>query len=173
MDALAPAERARREIGQRTLMLFRETEVAGAFVIEVEPIKDERGFFGRAWCRSELAKRGLSNAIEQINTAVSVQRGTLRGMHYQLAPHAEVKIVQCTRGRVYDVAVDLRPELFNYINEGEELVDLPFTRLREQRLLATYKYPGFWQSMDTFKDKIAFDRMEARGECPWKVWTAK
>jgi dTDP-4-dehydrorhamnose 3,5-epimerase len=110
VDALAPAERPQREIGRRTLMLFRETEVAGAFVIEVEPIKDERGFFGRVWCRSELAKRGLSNAIEQINTAVSVQKGTLRGIHYQLAPHAEVKIIQCTRGRVYDVAVDLRPE---------------------------------------------------------------
>jgi glucose-1-phosphate cytidylyltransferase len=64
----------------------------------------------------------------------------------------------------------LRQEIFDYINEGDELVDQPFTRLREQRLLATYKYDGFWQAMDTFKDKIAFDRMDGKGECPWKIW---
>jgi glucose-1-phosphate cytidylyltransferase len=65
----------------------------------------------------------------------------------------------------------LRNDIFDYINEGDELVDQPFTRLREKRLLATYKYTGFWQAMDTFKDKINFDRMDAKGECPWKVWT--
>jgi glucose-1-phosphate cytidylyltransferase len=64
----------------------------------------------------------------------------------------------------------LRPEIYNYINEGEELVDEPFTRLREKRLLATYRYSGYWQAMDTFKDKIALDRMEAQGDCPWAVW---
>jgi glucose-1-phosphate cytidylyltransferase len=64
----------------------------------------------------------------------------------------------------------LRSEIFDYINEGEELVEEPFARLREKRLLATYKYTGFWQSMDTFKDKIAFERMDGKGECPWKVW---
>jgi dTDP-4-dehydrorhamnose 3,5-epimerase len=90
-------------------MLFQETDVAGAFVLEIQPIKDDRGFFGRTWCREELAKRGLADGIAQINTAVSLKAGTLRGMHFQLAPHAEVKIVQCTRGRVYDVALDLRP----------------------------------------------------------------
>jgi glucose-1-phosphate cytidylyltransferase len=64
----------------------------------------------------------------------------------------------------------MRQEVFDYINEGEELVEEPFARLRERRLLATYKYGGFWQAMDTFKDKIAFDRMDAKGESPWKVW---
>jgi glucose-1-phosphate cytidylyltransferase len=64
----------------------------------------------------------------------------------------------------------LRREIFDYIEEGDELVERPFTRLREARLLATYKYDGFWQAMDTFKDKIAFDRMDAKGDCPWKVW---
>lgn len=64
----------------------------------------------------------------------------------------------------------LRQEIFDYINEGEELVEEPFTRLRERRLLATYKHDGFWQAMDTFKDKIAFDRMDAKGDSPWKVW---
>lgn len=91
-------------------MLFQETDIAGAFVVEIKRIADDRGFFGRAWCSEEFRKRGLSDTIVQINTGVSTRAGTLRGMHYQLAPHAEVKVVQCTRGAVYDVAVDLRPE---------------------------------------------------------------
>jgi len=64
----------------------------------------------------------------------------------------------------------LRQEIFDYLQEGEELVEQPFHRLIARRLLATYRYEGFWQSMDTFKDKITFDRMEARGTCPWMVW---
>jgi glucose-1-phosphate cytidylyltransferase len=64
----------------------------------------------------------------------------------------------------------MRPEIFDYIEEGEELVEQPFQRLRERKLLVTYRHEGFWQSMDTFKDKISFDRMDARGECPWMVW---
>jgi glucose-1-phosphate cytidylyltransferase len=63
-----------------------------------------------------------------------------------------------------------RPTIFDYMHEGEELVDQPFQRLIAQQKLATYRYTGFWQAMDTFKDKIGFDRMEARGECPWMVW---
>jgi glucose-1-phosphate cytidylyltransferase len=64
----------------------------------------------------------------------------------------------------------LRREIFDYLQEGEELVEQPFQRLREKKLLATFRYKGFWQAMDTFKDKIAFDRMEAKGDCPWMVW---
>jgi glucose-1-phosphate cytidylyltransferase len=63
-----------------------------------------------------------------------------------------------------------RREIFDYVHEGEELVEQPFQRLIEKRLLGCYRHPGFWQAMDTFKDKIAFDRMDARGECPWMVW---
>jgi glucose-1-phosphate cytidylyltransferase len=64
----------------------------------------------------------------------------------------------------------MRQSVFDYMNEGEELVEEPFTRLAEKKLLSTYRYDGFWQAMDTFKDKIAFDRLEARGTCPWLVW---
>lgn len=64
----------------------------------------------------------------------------------------------------------LRPEIFDYMEPGDELVEAPFQRLIQQRKLLVYRYPGFWQSMDTLKDKIAFDRMEARGHCPWAVW---
>ena len=67
----------------------------------------------------------------------------------------------------------LRREIFDYINEGEELVEQPFARLIQANRLGTYQHRGFWQTMDTLKDKIAFDRMEARGDCPWMLWKAK
>lgn len=91
-------------------MQFLETKVQGAFTIDLKRIVDERGFFARQWCQEQLAARGLCDHIAQINTGISTRAGTLRGMHYQEAPHAEVKIAHCPRGAVYDVVVDLRPE---------------------------------------------------------------
>lgn len=90
-------------------MKFLPARVAGAFVIEMEKRTDERGYFARAWCEREFAAQGLATAISQVNVGVSARAGTLRGMHYQLAPHSEVKVVRCARGAVFDVAVDLRP----------------------------------------------------------------
>jgi dTDP-4-dehydrorhamnose 3,5-epimerase len=87
---------------------FTPGRVHGAFVIDLDRRSDERGFFARLWCGEELAAQGLSAHVAQINTAVSPQRGTLRGMHYQVAPHEEVKIVRCARGAIFDVALDLR-----------------------------------------------------------------
>jgi dTDP-4-dehydrorhamnose 3,5-epimerase len=88
---------------------FIETQVDGAFIIEPERRADERGYFARLWCAEELAARGLVNSVAQINTGVSPRRGTLRGLHYQESPHAEVKIARCVRGAAWDVVVDLRP----------------------------------------------------------------
>ena len=90
-------------------MNFRETELAGAFVIELERIEDERGFFARTFCRREFHEHGLATEIAQANTAFNKRQGTLRGMHYQASPYEEAKLVRCTRGAVYDVIVDLRP----------------------------------------------------------------
>ena len=90
-------------------MLFEEVGIAGAFLLTPERRSDERGYFARIHCEHELAERKLTGGICQINTAFSPRIGTLRGMHYQLAPHAEVKILRCVRGAVYDVIVDLRP----------------------------------------------------------------
>jgi dTDP-4-dehydrorhamnose 3,5-epimerase len=90
-------------------MIFTETGISGVFVIDLEPRRDERGFFARQWCVDELKRAGLDARVAQINTTHSVAAGTLRGVHYQKAPHAEVKLVRCTRGAVFDVAVDLRP----------------------------------------------------------------
>jgi dTDP-4-dehydrorhamnose 3,5-epimerase len=91
-------------------MIFRETPLAGAWVLEPERIPDERGFFARTWCRRDFAERGLDPAIAQCSVSWNHRRGTLRGLHFQAAPHAEVKLVRVTRGAVWDVIVDLRPE---------------------------------------------------------------
>ena len=95
-------------------MIFRETNLKGAYVIEVQKIADARGFFGRAWCKREFGEHGLTAAMMQANIAFSYIRGTLRGLHYQGQPFAEAKLVRCTRGAAYDVIVDLRPDSPTY-----------------------------------------------------------
>ena len=90
-------------------MIFRETPLPGAYVIEPQPIADDRGFFARRWCQRELSAVGLETGIVQSNVGFSHRSGTLRGLHFQRPPHAEVKIVGCTRGALFDVIVDLRP----------------------------------------------------------------
>lgn len=89
-------------------MFFEETFIEGVYVIEQEIKSDERGFFSRAFCANEFEKMGLSSKCLQASRSFSSLKGTLRGMHYQLEPHAETKLVQCTRGSLYDVALDLR-----------------------------------------------------------------
>lgn len=89
-------------------MTFEETEVVGAFVVEIEPIRDDRGFFARSWCAREFAEHGLAVAFVQENVGYSTKAGTLRGLHFQESPHQEAKLVCCTAGRVWDVAVDVR-----------------------------------------------------------------
>jgi dTDP-4-dehydrorhamnose 3,5-epimerase len=90
-------------------MLFTETPLAGAFIIDIVALEDERGFFARTWSADELTKRGLDTALVQCNIAWNPLKGTLRGMHFQRAPYEEVKIVRCTRGALFDVIIDLRP----------------------------------------------------------------
>lgn len=90
-------------------MLYQPTAVDGAFVVSLEKRGDERGFFARLFCAEEFAARGLENSISQINNSVSAQAGTLRGLHYQIAPFGEAKLVRCLRGSAFDVVVDLRP----------------------------------------------------------------
>lgn len=91
-------------------MKFEETPLKGAYVLEPERIEDDRGFFTRIWCGDELRKHGLSDCIVQSNLGFSNRKGTLRGLHYQLEPNAEVKLLRCSKGAVYDVIVDLRPD---------------------------------------------------------------
>lgn len=82
--------------------------LAGCWLITLEPMGDERGWFARSFCRNEFARRGIDMEVVQANTSFNRLAGTLRGMHYQVAPHAERKLVRCARGAVFDVAVDLR-----------------------------------------------------------------
>lgn len=91
-------------------MIFTELPLAGAFVIDLEPRRDDRGFFARAFCVKEFEQHGLETGIVQANLSQNERRGTVRGMHYQRAPHAEVKIVRCVSGAVFDAIIDLRPE---------------------------------------------------------------
>jgi len=91
-------------------MEFTELKLKGAFLVSVKKIEDNRGYFGRAWCRDEFAKHGLNPNMLQLNVGFSHKKGTLRGMHYQEKPHEEAKFIRCTRGAIYDVIVDLRPD---------------------------------------------------------------
>lgn len=90
-------------------MKFTETPLRGAYVIEMEPHRDERGYFARTWCREEFEAHGLNPHLEQCSTSFNLRRGTLRGLHYQAAPFEEAKLVRCARGALYDLIVDLRP----------------------------------------------------------------
>ena len=90
-------------------MIFTETELKGAFIIELKKLEDNRGFFARSWCQNEFEAHGLNTRIVQANVSYNKKKGTLRGMHYQKAPHEETKLVRCVRGAIYDVIIDLRP----------------------------------------------------------------
>lgn len=90
-------------------MIFTETGVAGAYLIDIERHEDKRGFFARCWCRHEFEAHGLNPGLAQCNVSFNAARGTLRGMHYQEEPYAEAKLVRCTMGGIYDVVADLRP----------------------------------------------------------------
>jgi len=89
-------------------MRFTETELKGAYVVEIERRTDSRGFFGRGWCKREFEAQGLNSELAQVNIGFSNKKGTLRGMHYQVPPYQEAKLVRCTLGAIYDVIIDLR-----------------------------------------------------------------
>lgn len=91
-------------------MDFRSTNLAGVFEIRVDRKSDERGFFARTWCQDEFKVQGLNPRLVQCNISFNVRKGTLRGMHYQAAPHAEAKLIRCTRGAIHDVVLDLRSD---------------------------------------------------------------
>jgi len=91
-------------------MIFTETKLRGAYIVDLERREDERGFFARSWCADEFEKQGLNPHLYQCNVSFNKKRGTLRGMHYQAAPFPEAKLVRCTMGAIYDVIIDLRSD---------------------------------------------------------------
>ncbi len=96
-------------------MIFTETRLPGAYIIELEPIHDNRGFFSRVMCKREFDTFDLTTDFVQANITFSTEKGTLRGMHYQIRPHKEIKLVHCPRGAIYDVIIDMRPDSPTYL----------------------------------------------------------
>src|SRR5262245_48413170 len=96
-------------------MIFTETKLADAYIIDLDRREDERGFFARAFCQKEFEAYGLKTLIAQANVAFNHKKGTLRGMHFQYPPAAETKLVRCTRGAILDIIVDLRPDSATYL----------------------------------------------------------
>ncbi|HRW07725.1 MAG TPA: dTDP-4-dehydrorhamnose 3,5-epimerase [Caldilineaceae bacterium] len=96
-------------------MLFQPTKLADAYVIDLQKHEDERGFFARSWCRNEFVEQGLDPNLVQCNISFNKKAGTMRGMHFQMEPHAETKLVRCTSGAIYDVIVDVRPESSTFL----------------------------------------------------------
>ena len=127
-------------------MRFVGTPLPGAFVIEAERFEDERGFFARTFCAREFAEHGLDPRVAQTNVSYNEKRGTLRGMHYQKPPHAEAKLVRCTRGAIHDVIVDLRPESPAYLGHFA-------VRLDEENRTMLYVPEGLAHGFLTLADR--------------------
>jgi dTDP-4-dehydrorhamnose 3,5-epimerase len=97
-------------------MIFHETKLPGVFEIHLEAKIDERGFFARTWCQQEFEAQGLNGRLVQCSLSFNSRKGTLRGMHYQVAPHAECKVVRCNKGAIFDVVLDLRPQSATFMD---------------------------------------------------------
>jgi dTDP-4-dehydrorhamnose 3,5-epimerase len=126
-------------------MLFAETTLKGAFIIDLKRIEDERGFFARSFCQEEFRAHGLKSDVAQCNVSFNKRKGTLRGMHLQVSPAAEAKLVRCTREAVHDVIVDLRPESPTYCKWIA-------VRLTEDDARALYIPEGFAHGFQTLRD---------------------
>jgi dTDP-4-dehydrorhamnose 3,5-epimerase len=96
-------------------MIIRDMDIAGLKTIDIEPFQDERGFFARSFCRDEFARAHLEYDVVQCNISHNIRKGTIRGMHYQLPPYEEVKMVQCTQGSIFDAVIDLRKQSSTYL----------------------------------------------------------
>jgi dTDP-4-dehydrorhamnose 3,5-epimerase len=126
-------------------MIFAATQFDGAWLIDIEPREDERGFFARTWCRQELTAQGLDTEIAQESLSFNRHRGTVRGVHFQRSPHEETKIVRCARGAIFDVIIDLRPHSATYLRwQGFELT--------ADNRRALYILKGFAHGFQTLTD---------------------
>lgn len=126
-------------------MIFLESRLRGAFVVDLEKNEDNRGFFARSWCEKEFLAHNLDPAITQCNISFNRSKGTLRGMHYQAAPFAEAKLVRCTAGSVYDVIIDLRPDSATYKQHVVEVLSADNHKMM-------YVPAGFAHGFQTLED---------------------
>ena len=126
-------------------MNFIATDLEGAYIIEIEAHEDERGFFARAWCEDEFLEHGLNPKMKQCNISFNHKKGTLRGMHYQMDPYGEVKIVRCTKGAIFDVVIDLRLNSSTYKQHVS-------VELNEENRRMLYIPEGFAHGFQTLED---------------------
>jgi dTDP-4-dehydrorhamnose 3,5-epimerase len=126
-------------------MIFTETSLAGAYVIDLEKLEDDRGFFARAFSQNEFREHGLNPVIAQANIAFNLVEGTLRGMHFQYPPAAESKLVRCSRGAIVDIIVDLRPESPTFLEHFQ-------VELNEENYRALYVPERFAHGYQTLRD---------------------
>src|SRR5262245_2145384 len=126
-------------------MIFAETKLKGAFLIEPERKEDQRGFFARTWCQQEFEDHGLNPKLVQCSISFNNKKGTLRGMHFQVAPFEETKLVRCTKGEVFDVIIDLRPNSETFKKHFSVI-------LNEQNRLMLYIPEGFAHGFQTLAD---------------------
>lgn len=136
-------------------MIFSETDLSGAFLIEPEYLEDERGFFARMWCRREFAANALSPEFVQSSISFNKAMGTLRGMHYQAAPHEEEKLIRCTGGGIYDVIIDLRPDSPTFLEHADAV-------LTAENRMMFYVPKGFAHGFLTLQDatEVAYSMSE-------------
>ena len=142
-------------------MKFVETPLKGAYIIEIDKIGDERGFFGRSFCRNEMLDAGLNPNIVQINTSYSKYKGTLRGLHFQIRPHQESKMIRCTKGAIFDVIVDIRPESPTFLKWFG-------TDLNANNHKALYSPEGFAQGFITLDDNTEITYFTSEFYAPGK-----
>jgi dTDP-4-dehydrorhamnose 3,5-epimerase len=125
-------------------VIFTETKLKGAFVIDIERREDDRGFFARAFCQNEFAEHGLKPIIAQANVAFNRQKGTLRGMHFQFPPYPETKLVRATRGAILDIIVDLRPESPTWL----QYVEVELTADNHRALYVPERFAHGYQALE-------------------------
>ena len=131
--------------GENLFMKFFETELKGSYIIELEKLEDERGFFTRIWDKKKIQDKGLDSDLVQMSFSFTKKKGTLRGMHFQKKPFEEAKLVRCTRGKIFDVIIDLRPESNTY----KKWIDV---ELKSDNFKMLYIPEGFAHGFQTLED---------------------
>jgi dTDP-4-dehydrorhamnose 3,5-epimerase len=148
-------------------MRFTELETKGAYLIEPEELRDERGFFARVWCARELSEQGLETSLAQASIAYSRKSGTLRGMHYQRAPHGEVKIVRCTAGAIFDAIVDLRPESPTYMHSANVVLSAENRKMLYVPVGFAHGYQTLTDDTEVYYQMSEFYTPGAEGGLRW------
>jgi dTDP-4-dehydrorhamnose 3,5-epimerase len=125
-------------------VIFTETRLKGAYVVDIERREDNRGFFARSFCQEEFARHGLKPVVVQANIGFNRKKGTVRGMHFQFPPHAETKLVRATRGGVVDIIVDLRPESPTYLQS----VEVELTESNQRAIYVPERFAHGYQALE-------------------------